>query len=230
MHPAGTERPTASHLNPTPGGPAVPNAVTVKLDADGRFVVYNRFGSVHVIIDVVGYYTDHQHDDRYYTRGEIDDLLAPAPWAIEIPGGTVQYLTDGGLPGDAHAAFVYGFRLPEAYAAGTDVLVDVTLMISSGNDCAVLLSLLDAIVVPGDGPTTVAAARFTAPSVPSLPNQTTVQLSGAGTFASATVTVRIPGDELRPGYWVTPGMMRLATDTTDTCPGGSVVGLRAREA
>ena len=74
VFPAGAERPTASALNPAPGQPPTPNAVTTDLN-DGQFSIFNRFGSVHVIGDVVGYYTDHHHDDRYYTRAEVEALL-----------------------------------------------------------------------------------------------------------------------------------------------------------
>jgi hypothetical protein len=60
--PAGAEVPTASNLNPAPGQPPTPNAVTVTLNDAGQFNVFNRFGSVDIVIDVAGYYTDHQHD------------------------------------------------------------------------------------------------------------------------------------------------------------------------
>jgi len=55
--------PNASSLNPTPGQPPAPNAVTTQLDDTGTFSVYNAFGSVDVIVDVVGYFTptDHEH-------------------------------------------------------------------------------------------------------------------------------------------------------------------------
>lgn len=71
LFPAGTTRPDASNLNPTPAVPApLPNAVNVDLNGTGDFSVFNRFGNVHVIIDVVGVYDDHNHDDRYYTKAE----------------------------------------------------------------------------------------------------------------------------------------------------------------
>lgn len=54
-------RPNASSLNPPPGQPPTPNAVTTRLDGAGRFSVYNRNGAVDVVVDVVGYYVDHQH-------------------------------------------------------------------------------------------------------------------------------------------------------------------------
>jgi hypothetical protein len=76
LWPADRERPKTSNLNPAPGQPPTPNAVTVDLDAAGRFSVYNRFGTVDIVVDVVGYYADHHHDDRYYTRTEADTALA----------------------------------------------------------------------------------------------------------------------------------------------------------
>jgi hypothetical protein len=70
--PAGTTRPNASNLNPAPGQPPTPNAVNIDLNGAGQFSVYNLQGNVNVIIDVVGVYDDHNHDDRYYTEAEAD--------------------------------------------------------------------------------------------------------------------------------------------------------------
>ncbi len=85
FYPEGEPTPGASHLNPAPGQPPTPNAVTVTLNAAGRFSVFNRFGSVDVVIDVLGYYTDHHHDDRYYTKGDVDALLAEPPVTTYTP-------------------------------------------------------------------------------------------------------------------------------------------------
>lgn len=54
--PGGT-RPVASSLNPAPGEPPTPNAVTTTLAGDGSFKVYNEVGTVNTIIDINGYYT-----------------------------------------------------------------------------------------------------------------------------------------------------------------------------
>ena len=67
-----TERPQASNLNWAAGAPAVPNKVDVKLSATGTINLFNFAGSVDVLADVVGYYADHNHDDRYYTKEQID--------------------------------------------------------------------------------------------------------------------------------------------------------------
>lgn len=65
IYPGAGDPPNSSSLNPVPGQPPLPNAVTTQLDGAGQFSVYNLQGSIDVIIDVVGYYGDHHHDDRY---------------------------------------------------------------------------------------------------------------------------------------------------------------------
>ena len=64
--------PQASNLNWNAGAPAVPNKVDVKLSATGGIGLFNLAGTVDVLADVVGYYADHNHDDRYYTKAQID--------------------------------------------------------------------------------------------------------------------------------------------------------------
>lgn len=88
------ELPLAASLNPAPGQPATPNAVTVGLADDGSFRVYNHTGSVHLVIDVVGFYVDHDHDERYYSRADVDALVAtieaagtPGPAGPSGPSG-----------------------------------------------------------------------------------------------------------------------------------------------
>lgn len=58
VYPGAGDPPTASNLNPYPGEPPVPNAVTVKLDDSDQFSIWNNQGNVDILIDVVGYYTD----------------------------------------------------------------------------------------------------------------------------------------------------------------------------
>ncbi len=49
--------PVASNLNYSAGQEPTPNAVTTRLSPHGEFSVLNRYGSVHVVIDVNGYFT-----------------------------------------------------------------------------------------------------------------------------------------------------------------------------
>ena len=95
---AGT-RPKASSLNPSPQQPPAPNAVTTGLSTSGQFQVYNRAGSVELIVDVVGYYSDHDHDDRYFTQAEVVALVAAT-------GGAAAGSTDGGEEVDVSAEII----------------------------------------------------------------------------------------------------------------------------
>ena len=48
--------PNASNLNYVAGQAPTPNAVTTPLSPTGQFNVFNRYGAVHVIVDINGYY------------------------------------------------------------------------------------------------------------------------------------------------------------------------------
>ncbi len=67
--------PGTSTLNWTDASPR-PNGSTVGIGADGKVRILNYAGTVHVIVDVTGYYFDHTHDDRYYTEAEVDAAIA----------------------------------------------------------------------------------------------------------------------------------------------------------
>lgn len=84
--PAGAPQPNSSSLNPVPGGAPTPNAVATGLSDAGQFSVFNLAGSVDVVIDINGYYVDHNHDDRYYTETEVNSITALTP----IAGGTIN--------------------------------------------------------------------------------------------------------------------------------------------
>ena len=79
--PTGSEVPTASNLNPAPNQPPTPNAVTVTLNSEGKFDVFNRFGSVDLVIDVAGVYTDHQHDG--------DDIIDESLTGTDVADGSL---------------------------------------------------------------------------------------------------------------------------------------------
>ena len=57
FYPADASLPGSSNLNYGPGQAATPNKVDVKLSADGKLAIFNKFGSVDMLADVTGYYT-----------------------------------------------------------------------------------------------------------------------------------------------------------------------------
>ena len=79
-------RPLASNLNWTAVSSPTPNQVTVLLGATlGNIKFYNNAGSVNVLADIVGYYEDHNHNDAYYTKAQVDSMLTAAK-AQATPG------------------------------------------------------------------------------------------------------------------------------------------------
>jgi len=83
--------PNASSLNPSPGEPPTPNAVTTRVHTDGTFKVFNNSHTVDVIIDLVGYYRDHDHDDRYL-RNSIADSMTLGGGAFTPRQGNLEWL------------------------------------------------------------------------------------------------------------------------------------------
>jgi hypothetical protein len=82
-----TGAPAVSTLNVTVGG-TFPNGATITLPTSGGSsgqiqIWYEAYaatgGTTDLLIDVVGYYTNHNHDDRYYTETEIDTALTNKP-------------------------------------------------------------------------------------------------------------------------------------------------------
>ena len=56
VSPTGEARPFASNLNPVPGA-AVPNLVVARIGVGGSVELFNNTGTVHLVADVVGYFT-----------------------------------------------------------------------------------------------------------------------------------------------------------------------------
>lgn len=102
------DRPTTSNLNWTATSSPTPNQVTVLLGAAlGDIKFYNNSGSVNLLADIVGYYEDHNHDDAYYTKAQVDARLAAKPVAgfgqrSEValyPPGTIEVANLAGAGG-----------------------------------------------------------------------------------------------------------------------------------
>lgn len=154
------DRPNGSSLNPIAGGPPAPNSVTVDLSDTGSFEVYNLQGEVHVIIDVVGIYQDHLHDDRYYNKESVDAMTDEVfgQWT----GGALAAGSSADVSVAAAATGVYCVLVPSrdsivgfqatAGTAGWTVAVDPA---DAGDDCdddgAVAVFLNDAGGAAADG-------------------------------------------------------------------------------
>ena len=77
LYPADAALPGTSNLNYVAGQAATPNAVAIPLSPTGTFNVYNRFGSVDVIVDINGFYTKTSLQDIDFW---ISDLYLAQPF------------------------------------------------------------------------------------------------------------------------------------------------------
>jgi hypothetical protein len=141
VYPADAAQPQASNLNWTAGAPPTPNKVDVKLSAAGAIRLFNLAGTVDVIADVVGYYADHNHDDRYYTKSEIDanvnDTLRTESYGVwdmawENPAFVTMTLLNGCI-GNTTGSGVYG-EIPIHIPIGSRLIsVDVATLDTAGS-------------------------------------------------------------------------------------------------
>ncbi len=92
----GGPRPLASSLNPVPGQPPTPNAVTTDLSAVGTFDVYNLAGTVDVIIDVNGYHTASSLQQLAATDDALESDVQALQTADAALESDIQALQAGG--------------------------------------------------------------------------------------------------------------------------------------
>ena len=137
--PSDAARPLASSLNWVAGAPPTPNKVDVKLGADGAIKLFNNAGNVDVLADVVGYYVDHNHDDRYPKK--------------------VQRLVIGTGMFEAGVGLTYGLdNINDCISSNGQVVAPFSLPVGT------IVRSVDAIVYDDAGvvPFTVAVHRVTA--------------------------------------------------------------------
>ncbi len=132
---SGTTRPAVSSINFAAGWTGA-NLVTVPIGADGQIAIYNRSGSTHAIVDVVGFYTS---SDAYrYTGHPMGDqyqVLSPS----RIWDGTMGSYTTADLVNTWNTASV-----PNADDNVAELALNVTAVAPSRSGFLTLWS--------GDGP------------------------------------------------------------------------------
>ena len=136
--PSDQGQPVASSMNWIPGQAATPNAITSKVSSAGQISTFVNSGTVDLIADINGYYVDHNHDDRYYTKSQIgasflietgDISLPPGQFTtgqLNCPAGTVVVGSGFAIAGTfsfvkSFGGFFVGYFLDNGHAAGTTV-------------------------------------------------------------------------------------------------------------
>ena len=163
--PSGLPRPTASSLNPAPGGGSVANLVIAAVGDDGNISLYNDVGSIHLIADVVGWFAGSPSSG---TTNQSPVAVDDAATTDEDNAVTVDVLAnDTDADGDALVVSAVG-----APSAGGSVVI-------TGGGSAVSFD-------PGADFDDLAAGA-------SRPTSFTYTVSDGTTADTATVTVTVTG-------------------------------------
>lgn len=79
VYPSNVANPGTAALNLALGQPPTPNKIDVKLSPAGKVTLFNRYGSVHIVGDVLGYY---RHDGLADLQAQIHTLKVDYKAAI----------------------------------------------------------------------------------------------------------------------------------------------------
>lgn len=134
--------PTTSNLNVV-AGVTVPNAVTVGLPIgggnDGKIQIWFQAsgpGTTDILVDVVGYYDNHNHDDRYYTKAQVRNIVfdhAPIVGWIDSDGSK---LDGGAYTSSRSSAGVYAAFFNVTGIGIKDVQMPPNVVASPSTFCA----------------------------------------------------------------------------------------------
>jgi hypothetical protein len=116
VYPADAALPATSNLNWLPGQSPTPNKVDVKLSADGKIKLYNHAGTVDVLGDVVGYYSNKSLKELANSVGTVllsTGALAVAPFdfvtgQLFCPAGSVPVGTGFSTAGSQNFVMIFG--------------------------------------------------------------------------------------------------------------------------
>jgi len=112
--------PVASNVNFVPGA-TVPNLVIVRVPANGALSFYNKFGSVHVIADVVGWYDENRvtESGRFVplSPNRIIDTRSSGTPIGDQSSASFAVAGRGGVPGTGAGAVVMNVTVTEPSSA-----------------------------------------------------------------------------------------------------------------
>jgi len=226
VFPADAPQPLASSLNFAGGQNPVPNAVTVDLSADGKISFYNNGGTVDVVADIVGYYLDqaHNHDDRYYTKTEVN---AHEALQKHIQISVFSTNTEGTVMTDGNFGILFkdlddynaliNFTAPADMTPNTPMTLRLMYTIAETN-CTVSISPVGIWASrQGQAPVSVPVAPAALPGFVAVGGDPRPAPSPAGAASTAIYTLGLPanGAGLNPGDAVTVAITRKGA--ADTC-------------
>jgi hypothetical protein len=124
----------------------IANALNVTTSANGSICLY-VFGTADLIVDIAGYFTDHNHDDRYFTKAEVVDALSEKSDSVDlvqlpVPNGAIS-IDDSGDSG-AFSSIAIGSNGNPVVSYLDNEFGDLKIAVCTSSNCAdVVISTLD---------------------------------------------------------------------------------------
>ena len=234
--------PDVSTLNVTKGG-TFPNGATVTLPTTGAsagqiqiwYEGYGLGGRTDLLIDVVGYYTDHNHDDRYYTKIQSDSALQDSLESLDAPNPDrlTRTISDGGYysaiqigtDGNPVIAFTGGNPLRVKLAACSDArcaastvsTVDSTTNVTGDIDMVIGTNGNPFIVYRDSTDNDLKAAACGTPTCSEQTTITVVDNSANSVGWSPSVTLGLDGSPVISYYDDTAKDLKVASCGNELC-------------
>lgn len=142
-YPKGTQRPPSSNINPVRAHDSSNGAVPVEVGSDESITIYNERGSIHVIVDILEWCDDHNHDTDYgvghvaYKVGQTETSTTSASFG-DIADAEVSVQTKA----DGHLLITFSTQTKckdndEDNNCSVRVLVDGTAAMPAGGDAVI---------------------------------------------------------------------------------------------
>jgi hypothetical protein len=185
--------PNASSLN-FENGVDIANALNITTSSNGSICLY-VYGTADLIVDIAGYYADHDHDDRYYTKAQTDTQTANINLALD---------------GKADSTEIYQPVIPAApRTLDSTGNVGFHTSIAIGLDGNPIISYLDG---------TNFDLKVAACTNPTCTTSTTSTLDSTGIVGGFTsIAIGLDGNPIISYYDVTNGDLKVAACTNPTC-------------
>ena len=186
--------PNASSLN-FENGVDIANALNITTSTKGSICLY-VYGTADLIVDIAGYYADHDHDDRYYTKAQTDTQTANINLALD---------------GKADSTDIYQPVIPTAPRT-LDSTGDVGgfTSIAIGLDGNPIISYTDG--TNGD----LKVAACTNPTCTTSTTITAIDTTGNVGYHTS-IAIGTNGNPIISHYDATSGDLKIAACTNPTC-------------
>ena len=200
--------PNASSLN-FESNVDIANAMNVTTSANGSICLY-VYGTADLIVDIAGYYTDHNHDDRYYTETEVDTALAGKASASDLTSGLAGKADVGAL---ANKADVTSLLAP--IAPSLPVTIDSTGDVGAHTSIAININGNPIISYYDD---TNGSLKVAACNNPTCTTSTITTIDSAGEVGAYTsIAIGVNGNPIISYFDNTNGSLKVAACNNPTC-------------